>query len=260
MVGSALVGRRPRAAGGGWIVAARLQPHPVNAVTSTISVLAAHGAGYRWVMTLALLAVGACDVATGLALRPAAAPGRLILIADGIAGLLVAANPEPARGGSLTHGFWATIGFIALAAWPVAGRRWGTSVPFGLRPAVSAAATGVLLGLLVWFGTELIARGGQIGLAERILTEAQAVWPLVVVLTCWRIPPAWAPPPQARRPWTSGTQFRGRRDRERGAGSDRGCSALRALAGAIVSAAPPLWRGSPAGLGSRRLRSSRTGL
>jgi hypothetical protein len=69
-------------------------------------------------MTLALLAVGACDVATGLALRPADTPGRVILIADGVAGLLVAANPEPARGGSLTHGFWATIGFTALAAWP----------------------------------------------------------------------------------------------------------------------------------------------
>ena len=73
-------------------------------------------------------------------------------------------------------------------------------MPFGLRPAVSAAATGVLLGLLVWFGTELIARGGQIGLAERVLTEAQAIWPLAVVLTCWRIPPVWAPPPQARHP------------------------------------------------------------
>ena len=76
------------------------------------------GAADRWVMTLALLAVRACNVATGPAPRPADTPGRVILIADGVAGLLVAANPEPARGGSLTHGFWATIGFTALAAWP----------------------------------------------------------------------------------------------------------------------------------------------
>ena len=73
-------------------------------------------------------------------------------------------------------------------------------MPFGLRPTVSAASAGALLGLLVWFGTKLIALGRQIGLAERVLTEAQAVWPLVVVLTCWRRSPAWAPPPQARRP------------------------------------------------------------
>lgn len=181
----------------GWTVAAALQPRSVDQVASTISALAAVGAADRWVMTAALLAVAVCDVATGLALRPAAAPGRLTLIAGGMAGLLVAANPEPARGGSLTHGFWATIGFIALAAWPAGSWRPGPSVPFGLRPNISAAAAGTLLGLLVWFGTELITRGGQVGLAERVLTEAQAVWPLVVVLTCWRLSSAWTPPTAA---------------------------------------------------------------
>src|SRR4029077_3550504 len=114
--------------------AARLQPRSFNAVTSTISALAADGAADRWVMTLVLLAVGVCDVVTGLALRPAATPGRLILIAGGMAGVLVAANPEPARGGSLAHAFWATIGFIALTAWPLGGLRRGASGPGGLAP------------------------------------------------------------------------------------------------------------------------------
>ena len=88
--------------------------------------------------------------------------------------------------------------FIALTVWPLGGLRRGSSVPAGLRPAVSAVAAGVLFGLLVWFAAELMARGGQVGLAERVLTEAQAVWPLAVVLTCWRsmsparLPP-WAP-------------------------------------------------------------------
>src|SRR5581483_2070313 len=161
---------------GGWTVAAALQPRPFNAVASTISSLAAVGAADRWVMTLALLAVGACDVVTGLALRPAALPGRLILIAGGMAGLLVAANPEPARGGSPQHAFWATGGFLALAVWPVGARRRGPLVPFGLRPAVAAVATGVLFGLLAWFGAELIMRGAQIGLAERVLTGAHGAW------------------------------------------------------------------------------------
>jgi hypothetical protein len=183
---------------GGWTVAAGLQPRSVNAVASTISALAADGAADRWVMTLVLLVVGVCDVVTGLALRPAAVPGRLILIAGGIAGVLVAATPEPARGGSPAHALWAAIGFIALTVWPLGGLRRGSSVPSGLRPTVSAIAAGALLGLLVWFAAELMARGGQVGLAERVLTEAQAVWPLAVVLTCWRnmsparVPP-WAP-------------------------------------------------------------------
>jgi hypothetical protein len=169
---------------GGWTAAAALQPRPFNTVASTISSLAAVGAADRWVMTLALLAVGACDVVTGLALRPAAMPGRLILIAGGMAGMLVAANPEPASGGSLQHAFWASGGFLALAVWPVGARRRGPLVPFGLRPTVAAVATGVLSGLLAWFGAELIMRGAQIGLAERVLTGAQAAWPLAVVLTC----------------------------------------------------------------------------
>jgi Protein of unknown function (DUF998) len=171
---------------GGWAVAAGLQPRSVNAVASTISALAADGAADRWVMTLVLLAVSVCDVVTGLALRPAAVPGRLILIAGRIAGVLVAATPEPARGGSLAHAFWATIGFIALTTWPLGSVRRGSSAPAGLRPAVSAVAAGALLGLLVWIAAELTTRGTHIGLAERVLTEAQAVWPLAVVLTCWR--------------------------------------------------------------------------
>jgi hypothetical protein len=44
----------------------------------------------------------------------------------------------------------------------------------------------VLLGLLVWFGAELIDGGRQVGLAERVLAGAQALWPLAVVLACRR--------------------------------------------------------------------------
>jgi hypothetical protein len=40
-----------------------------------------------------------------------------------------------------------------------------------------------MLCLLAWFAAELIAGLGQVGLAERVLVETQAVWPLAVVLT-----------------------------------------------------------------------------
>ena len=97
--------------------------------------------------------------------------------------MLVAANPEPASGGSLQH-----ASGPRQASWPW---RCGRSAPGGgvlwchsACAAVAAVATGVLFGLLAWFGAELIMRGAQIGLAERVLTGAQAVWPLAVVLTC----------------------------------------------------------------------------
>ena len=56
---------------GGWTAAASRQPPYFNSVTDTVSALAALGAADRWVMTLTFLAVGICNVVTGLALRPA---------------------------------------------------------------------------------------------------------------------------------------------------------------------------------------------
>jgi hypothetical protein len=106
-------------------------------------------------------------------------------MAVGVATVLVALNPEHAgRGGSLPHTFWAATGFIVMTAWPAAARVRGPLVPYGLRPAVAVSATTVMLGLLLWFGAELISSGHQIGLAERALAGSQALWPLVVVLTC----------------------------------------------------------------------------
>jgi len=134
-------------------------------------------------MTLAFALAGTCEVVTGLALRPTGAPGRLMLIAGGLAGVLVAVNLEHA-GGSLAHACWAGVGFAAMVAWPGGAWRRGPSVPWGLRPAVSAVAPVIMLGLLAWFLAELIGEGGQVGLAERVMGVAQAGWPLVVVLSC----------------------------------------------------------------------------
>jgi hypothetical protein len=154
-----------------------------------VSSLAADGAADRWVMTFAFLVAGACEVITGLALRPAASAGRLILMVGGLAGLLVASSPEPAGGGgSVRHTFGAVVGLVALAAWPVAARQRGPSVPWGLRPVVSASTSVVLLVVLLWFGAELVTGGGQAGLAERLLGGMQTLWPVLVILSCRRRP------------------------------------------------------------------------
>ena len=169
----------------GWTVAAGLQRHSFDPVAQTVSALAAPGAADRWVMTLAFVVVGACDFLTGLALRPARAPGRLILMAGAVAGLLVAASPEqPGTNFPLPHMIWAVIGCAALVAWPAGAWRRGPSVPWALRPAVCAGAVVVLVALLAWFGAELITAGGQAGLAERVFGAGQALWPLAVVVSC----------------------------------------------------------------------------
>jgi len=108
-------------------------------------------------------AVGVCYIVTGAALRPAAWAGRLVLIADAAAGMLVAANPEPAAGGgTVSHATWAALGFTGLASWPVVAWRRGSPVPWGLRPAVCFGAIAVELLLLAWFVAELVA-GGRAG-------------------------------------------------------------------------------------------------
>jgi hypothetical protein len=170
---------------GGCTVATALQPSSFNWLASTVSTLTEPGVADRWVTVVAFAVTGACGVATALALRPAALAGRLILAAAGAAAVLVAVNPEHA-GGSLAHGLWATATFTALIAWPVGAWRRGTSVPWGLRPAVSAAGVGALLALLAWYLVELITRGEMTGLAERAMCVALVGWPLTVVLSCRR--------------------------------------------------------------------------
>ena len=170
---------------GGSTIAVALQPPSFDPVTDTVSALAAVGAVSRCLMTLTFLAVGTCDVITGLALRPASAAGRLILVAGAAVGMLVAAYPQQAGGGgSLPHAIWASAGFAALAVWPAGAWRRGPGVPWGLRPAVGAGAAAVLVCLLAWFAAEVVTGAGQAGLAEWILGVAQAVWPLTVVLSC----------------------------------------------------------------------------
>ena len=169
----------------GWTVAAGLQPRSFDSVAQPVSALAALGAADRWVMTLTFLVVGACDFITALALRPAGAPGRLILMTGAMAGVLVALNPEhPGTSLPLPHMIWAAAGCAALVAWPAGAWRRGPSAPWGLRPAISAGAVTVLLALLAWFGAELITGSGQAGLAERVFGAAQALWPLAVVASC----------------------------------------------------------------------------
>ena len=176
---------------GGWTVAAVAQPVRFDAVARTISELAARDTPHRWVMTSALVGVGLSHVLTALALHPAAAAGRLVYGIGGLATLLVAAFPLPAGGGSSpAHTTAAGVSFVSLALWPAFAwkrpRLPGQAFENLFGPRVSAAATGTLLLTLAWFFDELLVSGQRVGLAERVAAGAQAVWPLVVVVSVRR--------------------------------------------------------------------------
>jgi hypothetical protein len=167
---------------GGWTVAAALQPVPFDGVSRSISALAAQGMPYRWLITSALLGVGACHAVTGLALRPAAEAGRLMLIFGGLSGMVIAAYPQHVHSGSPIHETFSVSAVVLMTLWPVAGMRADPGAPAALRPQAAWAYGLVTLGLLVWFTAELFG-GDVLGLAERAITTAQSLWPLVVVLS-----------------------------------------------------------------------------
>jgi hypothetical membrane protein len=166
----------------GWTVAADLQPHPFDAVRHSISALGAEGVPYQWVITIALVGVGVCHAITGLALRPAAEPGRILLVIGGISSVLIGLNPQGAHSGSLPHEAFSLIGVVVMTIWPVAAMRRDPGAPFGLRPVAAGATTAVTLVVLLWFTIELF-NGTQLGLAERTVTTDQSIWPLVVVMS-----------------------------------------------------------------------------
>jgi hypothetical membrane protein len=169
---------------GGWTAAADLQPVPFDAVSRSISALAAQGMPYRWVITSALLGVGICNFVTGLALRPAAEPGRILLILGGVCSMLIAAYPQHSSSGSPAHEAFSVVGVVLMTIWPVAAIRRESDAPWCLRPRVTYYAVLVNLGLLAWFTVELF-NGPLLGLAERLVTVDQATWPLAVVLSVY---------------------------------------------------------------------------
>ncbi|MFD7768892.1 DUF998 domain-containing protein [Streptomyces sp. NPDC059787] len=169
----------------GWVIAASLEGPAYDPVTQTISVLAAYGAAGSWVMTAALLALGACHLLTAWGLRAAATAGRVALAGGGATALVVALLPAPGSGGSLRHGSVAAVGFALLALWPLLAADGGRAAPWALRPAASAVATASMVVGAAWFLVEM-HRHGAAGVAERVVTVVQSLWPFVVVTSCLR--------------------------------------------------------------------------
>lgn len=171
---------------GSWAIAQVRQGLEYDPAKETLSVLAAYGATSYWLMTGMLLVLGACYVITAHALREAAFAGRAALAGGGVCASALTVVPAPSSGGALEHGAVAALGLVLLAVWPaLAAVRGRGPVPWGLRLDVALAASALMGAAALWFVAELQSAGAP-GVAERVVTFVQALWPFLVVVSCRR--------------------------------------------------------------------------
>jgi hypothetical membrane protein len=165
---------------GGYLVAGILQPASYSPVRETISVMAGQAGTDRWVMTGGIVVTGGCYLVTAAGLTGVRASARALLIVAGLAGLGIAASPEPARGATPPHLAWTVLGAVTIAVWPAfAARRAPPRLILGVS--WSAAVTAVFVALLGWLLIE--ARDGSVlGLAERLTSSIQTCWPFIVAV------------------------------------------------------------------------------
>ncbi len=202
-VGAAVVA--PVAFIGGWWYAGSLAPGYDN-ISSGISDLAAVAAPHRWVMTLALVITGVSYLVTAIGVRPADIAGRGLLAVGGLATLLLAWIPNHVVGhSSVGHMIPTYLAFASLSVWPAVIARNEPNPPLVLRPRFGLALSLCLLALVVAVVADIVTGGATLGLRERLLTSAQSLAPLVVVLgtvrseagrrlrrtACRAAPPAW---------------------------------------------------------------------
>ncbi|MDQ6659283.1 MAG: DUF998 domain-containing protein [Actinomycetota bacterium] len=165
----ASAGVAPIALTAGEIIGAAKQPTGYSSVRNSISALAERGATDRWIMTAALVILGVCYILTAVGVTDCPSLARWLLALGGAATVVVAALPQPSAG----HVPAAAIAFVALAVWPAVSLLPSRPIAFGV--------TVLLIGLLLWFGLQL--SGGWLGLTERFLVTAEALWPLALTLT-----------------------------------------------------------------------------
>lgn len=172
-----------------WLIADERQPASYSPVRQTMSVLAGQAATDRWIMSGAMFLTSACYLLTALGLAGLRTSARVVLATAGLAGIGVAASPEPAHGSTPQHLGWTAVGAVAIAAWPifVARRTPPRRSPLVLSIHGSATVTAVFVALLGWVLVET-HDGSALGLAERVTTTVQMSWPFVVSLALRRAP------------------------------------------------------------------------
>jgi hypothetical protein len=179
-IGTALLA--PAVLVGGWLIADALQPISYSPMRQTMSALAGQSGTDRWVMTVALLLVGTCQIATGAGLTAVRMPARILLILTGLSTLGIATAPEPATGPTSRHLAFAVSCAVTTAVWPVLVARRAPAQPWILSVYGCATVTVIFAGLSCWLLIEAREGGGELGMVERLTSAAQGLFPLVVAL------------------------------------------------------------------------------
>jgi hypothetical protein len=167
---------------GGWIVGGAVQPTSYSPMQQTMSVLAGQTGTDSWLMTGALLLVGATQLATAVGLRDVGAPARLLLVLTGISTIGVASSPEPAPGPTPVHLAFAVSCVFTTAIWPIFVARRNSAPSWAVSIYGCAAVTTFFAALSGWMLFATFG-GGDLGLAERVTSTALGLFPLVVVLS-----------------------------------------------------------------------------
>jgi len=172
---------------GTYLMAGLLQPASCSPVRSTISAMAGQAGTDRWVMTGGIFLTGGCYLVTAVGLTGVRTPARALLAVAGLAGLGIAASPEPARGATPRHLAWTVLGAVTIAVWPAFAARRAASRPPILSVYGSAAVTAVFVALLGWLLAET-RDGSVLGLAERLTTSIETCWPFIIAVAVRRRP------------------------------------------------------------------------
>ena len=170
---------------GAYLIAGLLQPASYSPARTTISAMAGQAGTDRWVMTGGIVLTGGCYLVTAAGLTGVRATARALLAVAGMAGIGIAASPEPARGATPRHLAWTVLGAVTIAVWPAFAARRASPRPLILSFYGSAAVTAVFVGLLGWLLAET-RDGSVLGLAERLTSSIQTCWPFVIAIALRR--------------------------------------------------------------------------
>ena len=166
---------------GAYLTAGILQPASYSPVRTTISAMAGQAGTDRWVMTGGIFLVGGCYLVTAAGLTGVRASARALLAVAGLAGIGIAASPDPARGATPRHLAWTVLGAVTIAVWPAFAARRASPRPLILSVYGSAAVTAVFVALLGWLLAET-RDGSVLGLAERLTSSIQTCWPFITAV------------------------------------------------------------------------------
>jgi hypothetical protein len=166
----------------GWLIADAVQPAFYSPIRQTMSALAGQTGTDRWIMTGSLLLLGSCQILTGAGLTGVRMPARLLLITTGLCSIGVAASPEPAAGPTPLHLAFAVGCEVTAAAWPAFIAQRGPARPWILSSYCCAIVTAAFAAMSGWLLIEAVTGGDYLGLAERLTSSLQGLWPLAVAL------------------------------------------------------------------------------